>query len=533
MISEQQLEALDPQVRQAMLSLMSEVAARDEQLRAKDALIERRERDVAFKQALIDKLTHEVAVLKRMKFAATSEKFAGSAEQKSLLEDTLEEDLAELGREIKRLGVDGDAASDKTTGKKTPKRQALPPHLPRRDVHHEPASTVCGCGCQMQRMGEDVAEKLDYQPGVFTVERHVRGKWVCRHCETLVQAPVPAHVIDKGIPTTGLLAQVLVAKFMDHMPLYRQEAVIERAGHVIARSTLAAWVGECGAQLQPLVQALADELRRHAVLHADETPVAMLKPGNGKTHRAYMWSYCTPSSNLTKAVVFEFSETRSGANVREFLRLDTPSAWKGTLVTDGFSGYRACFDKGVTSAQCMAHARRKFHELWVNHGSQVGRQALRFCQSLFRIEREIEDKTPEERRRIRQRKSLRVLAVFHRWLLAQRQLVPPGSATIKAIDYSLRRWDELTHFVDDGDVPISNNWVENHIRPIALGRSNWLFAGSLRAGKRAAAVMSLLHSARINGHEPYAYLKDVLERLPTQPASRVDDLLPHRWKPLA
>jgi transposase len=533
MISEQQLEALDPQVRQAMLSLMSEVAARDEQLRAKDALIDRRERDVAFKQALIDKLTHEVAVLKRMKFAATSEKFAGSAEQKSLLEDTLEEDLAELGREIKRLGVDGDAASDKTTGKKTPKRQALPPHLPRRDVHHEPASTVCGCGCQMQRMGEDVAEKLDYQPGVFTVERHVRGKWVCRHCETLVQAPVPAHVIDKGIPTTGLLAQVLVAKFMDHMPLYRQEAVFERAGHVIARSTLAAWVGECGAQLQPLVQALADELRRHAVLHADETPVAMLKPGNGKTHRAYMWSYCTPSSNLTKAVVFEFSETRSGANVREFLRLDTPSAWKGTLVTDGFSGYRACFDKGVTSAQCMAHARRKFHELWVNHGSQVGRQALRFCQSLFRIEREIEDETPEERRRIRQRKSLRVLAVFHRWLLAQRQLVPPGSATIKAIDYSLRRWDELTHFVDDGDVPISNNWVENHIRPIALGRSNWLFAGSLRAGKRAAAVMSLLHSARINGHEPYAYLKDVLERLPTQPASRVDDLLPHRWKPLA
>lgn len=340
-------------------------------------------------------------------------------------------------------------------------------------------------------------------------------------------------MIDKGIPTTGLLAQVLVAKFLDHMPLYRQEAVFERAGHLIARSTLAQWVGECGAQLQPLVQALADELRRHAVLHADETPVAMLKPGNGKTHRAYMWSYCTPSSNPTKAVVFEFSETRSGENVREFLRLETPSAWKGTLVTDGFSGYRACFDKGVTSAQCMAHARRKFHELWANHSSEVGRQALRLHQSLFRIEREIENKPAEERRRIRQRKSRRVLAVFHRWLVAQRQLVPPGSATIKAIDYSLKRWGELTHFVDDGDVPISNNWVENHIRPIALGRSNWLFAGSLRAGKRTAAIMSLLHSARINGHEPYAYLKDVLERLPTQPASRIEDLLPHRWKPSA
>ncbi|MBI5792661.1 MAG: IS66 family transposase [Rhodocyclales bacterium] len=470
MISAQQLEALDPQVRQAMLSLMAEVAARDEQLRAKDAQLEQRERDAAFKQALIDKLTHENALLKRLKFAAQSEKF--NAEQRSLLDETFDADLAEVGREMKRLGVDVDADDDKkTTGKKTPKRQPLPPHLPRRDVHHEPQSTACGCGCQMQRIGEDVAEKLDYQPGVFTVERHVRGKWVCRQCDKLVQAAVPAHVIDKGIPTVSLLAQVLVAKFLDHLPLYRQEAVFERAGHLIARSTLAQWVGECGAQLQPLVQALAEELRRHAVLHADETPVAMLKPGNGKTHRAYMWSYCTTSSNPIKAVVFDFSETRSGENVREFLQLDTPSAWQGTLVTDGFSGYRGCVDLGVTSAQCTAHARRKFHELWANHGSEVGRQALRFHQSLFRIEREIEDHTADERRRIRHRKSRRVLEVFHRWLMAQRSLVPPGSATMKAIDYSLKRWAELTRFVDDGDVPISNNWVENHIRPIAMACS--------------------------------------------------------------
>lgn len=188
-----------------------------------------------------------------------------------------------------------------------------------------------------------------------------------------------------------------------------------------------------------------------------------------------------------------------------------------------------CVKKGVTSAQCTAHARRKFHELWVNHGCEVGKQALRFYQSLFRIEREIEEKTSDERRRIRQRKSRRILAVFHRWLIARRQLVPPGSATIKAIDYSLKRWAELTRFVNDGEVPISNNWVENQIRPIALGRSNWLFAGSLRAGKRGAAIMSLLHSARINGHDPYAYFKDVLERLPTHPASRINDLLHHRW----
>ena len=525
MIGAQQLDALDPQTRQLVQSLLAQVQQRDA--------------EIAFKQALIDKLTHEMAVLKRLKFAASSERFASTLapEQKSLLEETLDADLAELTQEIEReRGHTGD--KDKTE-KQTPKRAALPPHLPRRDVTHEPADTTCGCGQPMQRIGEDVAEKLDYQPGVFTVERHVRGKWACRCCSQrgegrLVQAPVPAHVIDKGLPTTGLLAHVLVAKFLDHLPLYRQERIYERAGHLIARSTLAQWVGECGAQLQPLVQALADELRRHVVLHADETPVAMLKPAHlrdGKTHRAYVWSYCTTSANPVKAVVFEFSESRSGENVREFLRLDTPNAWQGTLITDGFSGYNATTTLGVTSAQCMAHARRKFNDLWAHHDSEVGRKALRYHQCLFRIEREIEDLPADERRRIRQRKSRRVLAVFHRWLLAQRQLVPSGSATMKAIDYSLKRWAELTRFVDDGDLPISNNWVENHIRPIALGRQNWLFAGSLRAGKRAAAIMSLLHSARINGHEPYAYLKDVLERLPTHPASRVDELLPHRWAP--
>ena len=482
--------------------------------------------DLRYKQAIIDKLTHENAMLKRLKFAAQSERF--NAQQRSLLEDEIEADLAAVAVEIEQLQPPAAAPQRK----QQPKRQPLPAHLPQREIRHEPESSTCACGCAMKRIGEDVAEKLDYVPGVFTVERHVRGKWACAKCETITQVPVQAHVIDKGIPTAGLLAQVLVAKYADHLPLYRQESIFARAGLAIARSTLAQWVGECGAQLQPLVRALADELRRHVVLHADETPVAMLKPKHlrdGKTHRAYIWSYCTTSANPTKAVVFEFSETRAGENVREFLKLDTPQAWQGTLVTDGFSGYNANTNKGVTSAQCMAHARRKFNDLWANHRSEVGRKALRHHQCLFRIEREIEDLPSDERRRIRQRKSRRVLVVFHRWLLAQRQLVPPGSATIKAIDYSLKRWKELTRFVDDGDVPISNNWVENHIRPIALGRANWLFAGSLRAGKRAAAIMSLLHSARINGHDPYAYFKDVLERLPTHPASRIDELLPHRW----
>jgi hypothetical protein len=181
----------------------------------------------------------------------------------------------------------------------------------------------------------------------------------------------------------------------------------------------------------------------------------------------------------------------------------------------------------------MAHARRKFHELWVHHGSPVGEQALRFFRRLYDIEREAQAVTAEERRRLRQRKSRRLAAVLHRWLLLKRQQVPDGSATAKAIDYSLKRWQALVRFIEDGELPIDNNWVENQIRPIALGRSNWLFAGSLRAGKRAAAVMSLVQSARMNGHDPYAYLKDVLQRLPTQPDSRIQELLPHRWQPAA
>ena len=201
--------------------------------------------------ALIDKITHEMAVLKRLKFAAKSEAF--NAEQKSLLEETIDADLAALQAELDKA-----APTEPDKGEKqTPKRQPLPANLPRREIHHEPENTTCSCGCALKRIGEDVAEKLDYMPGVFSVERHVRGKWVCAQCETLVQAPVPRTSSTRASRRRGLLAQVLVAKFLDHLPLYRQEHIFERAGLAIARSTLAQWVGECGAQLQPLVDALA------------------------------------------------------------------------------------------------------------------------------------------------------------------------------------------------------------------------------------------------------------------------------------
>jgi transposase len=506
MVDHAQLQDMSAeQLRALAMELMSEVRAKDSELR--------------FKEARIAQLTHEMAVLKRWKFAARSEKLA--AEQQSLLDEAIEADLIAIEHELEQLA--SQPRKDVETNK--PRRAPLPANLPRVEVRHEPASTTCACGCQLKRIGEDVSEKLDYTPGVFTVERHVRGKWVCRQCETLIQAPVPAQVIDKGIPTAGLLAQVLVSKYGDHVPLYRQERIFERAGLAIPRSTLAQWVGACGVQLQPLVDALRRQVLRHAVLHADETPVAMLSPGKGKTQRAYLWTYCPGAFEDLKAVVYDFADSRAGEHAKAFL-----GEWRGGLVCDDFTGYKALFAQGVTELGCMAHARRKFYDLHVANKSEIAQDALRYIGQLYEIERDVQPLAAPSRLEVRQQRARPVADALHAWMTAQRARVSEGSAIARALDYSLRRWVALTRYLDDPDVPIDNNWCENQIRPIAVGRNNWLFAGSLRAGRRAAAVMSLVQSAKMNGHDPYVYLKDVLERLPVQPAARLDDLLPQHWK---
>src|SRR6266542_4001286 len=455
-----------------------------------------KDRELRHKQLKIEQLTHEMALLKRWKFAARSEQLHDA--QGSLLDETIDADLEAIAAELATLR----SADPAQAPKDQPKRSPLPAHRPRVDVRHEPERTVCSCGCAMKRIGEDVSEKLGYTPGVFHVERHIRGKWTCAKCQTLIQAPVPAQVIDKGIPTAGLLAQVLVAKYADHQPLYRQETIFERAGVALPRSTLAQWVGACGVHLQPLVDALRTTLLERAVLHADETPVAMLMPGKGKTHRAYIWSYSSTQFEGVHAVVYDFADSRAAAHPKQFLE-----RWSGKLVCDDYSGYKGLFADGVAE------------------------EALKLFGKLYDVEREAQELSAEQRQKIRQLQSKPIADKLREWLLLQRQKATAGTAIAKAIDYSLGRWKALTRFLDDGALPIDNNWVENRIRPIALGRSNWLFAGSLRAGKRAAAVMSLIQSARLNGHNPYRYLKDVLERLPTQPASRIGELLPHSWVP--
>ncbi len=506
------------QLRELTADLMGQIAEREQTIAAK-------EREIHYRQAKIDKLTYEIAHLKRHKFGKSSEHL--DAGQVSLLDEAIGADLEAIGQELEQL-----APAPDTEAPNKPKRAPLPAHLARVDHHHEPDTTICttpGCGCALKRIGEDVSEKLDYVPGVFTVERHIRGKWACAKCQTLTQAPVPAQIIDKGIATSGLLAQVLVAKYADHLPLYRQEGIFARAGMAIPRSTLAQWVGVCGVRLQPLVDALKADVLSYSVVHADETPVAMLAPGQKKTHRAYLWAYAAGAFEDLKAVVYDFCPSRASEHPLRFLGTGN-TGWRGQLVCDDYAAYKVLFTQGVVEVGCMAHARRPFFELHTNHKSQIAQAALKFFIQLYEVEREIRDASADHRRQIRQARAKPIADAFHVWLKGQRLQVPDGSATAKALDYSLKRWAALIRYLDDGQLPIDNNWIENQIRPIAVGRGNWLFAGSLRAGQRAAAIMSLIQSAKLNGHDPYAYLKDVLSKLPTHPASRIGDLLPHRWQ---
>lgn len=499
------------QLRQLATELMARVEQQDQVIQQRDQVIQRSE-------LRNQQLTHELALLKRHKYGQRSEHL--TVLQISLLDEVVDADIAAIEAELEQLKTTPAPAV-----KRQPKRAPLPPELPRTEIRHEPDSAHCTCGCQLKRIGEDVSEKLDYRPGVFTVERHIRGKWVCEACETLTQAPMPAHIIDKGIPTTGLLAQVMIAKYADHLPLYRQEQIFDRAGVPIPRSTLAEWVGRCGVQLQPLIEALREALLKEAVLHADETPVPMLAPGKKKTHKAYIWAYATTPYAGLKAVVYAFTPGRGGQHARDFL-----ADWQGKLVCDDYGGYKASFKHGITEIGCMAHARRKFVELHVAGKSLIAGQAVEYIKQLYDVEREARDLTALERKTLRQDKARPIADALHHWMQAQRLKIPNGTATANALDYSLKRWAALTRYLDDGALPIDNNRVENLIRPWALGRSNWLFAGSLRSGQRATAIMSLIQSAKLNGHEPYAYLKDVLARLPIQKASAIGELLPHNWK---
>lgn len=474
---------------------------------------------------LTQKYEHELALFKRHQFAHKNEHL--TAKQISLLDEAVEEDIAAVDLELERLNADQPNTRKAKAIK--PKRRALPDHLPTIRIEHEPVSTQCTCGCTLRRIGEDLSEKLTFRPAQFYKEQHIRGKWVCDQCEILIQEPMPAYVIDKGIATLELLSHVLVSKYADHLLLYRQRLIYQHVGVDVARSTLSEWIGQCGVQLEPLAQALKQIVLQQQVIHADETPVTVMQIAEKTPKKGYVWTYATTQYNAVQAVVYDFQASRSGQHAEDFLK-----GWQGQLVCDDYSGYKAQFKKNsIIEVGCMAHARRKFHELHVTGKILIAEQALSLIQQLYRIEaelRDIPDCTAEQRRERRQQDSQPVMQQLYDWLKEYQLKVPPSSLTVKAINYSLKRWSALSRYLDDGDLPIFNNRVENQMRPWALGRKNWLFAGSLRSGQRAANIMTLIQSAKLNGLNPYAYLSDVLKRLPTHKMKDIEELLPHNWK---
>ena len=381
------------------------------------------------------------------------------------------------------------------------------------------------------RVGEDVSERLDIVPAQFFVHRHIRGKWVCKCCQILVQEPVEPQIIDGGMPAAGLVAHTLVSRFVDHLPYYRQESINARSNVHTPRSTLAAWSGRGGASLQPLFDVHREFVLGAQVLHADETPVDMLDPGAGKTKKAYVWAYaraCQFSGfDAQPGVAYDFCVGRGAKYPTAFLH-----GWTGTLVRDEFKGYESVLKQdGRTGAGCLAHARRKFDELIKVNQSPVAQQAVQRIALIYRVEREAQGLSADERLAMRQARSRPLWEELHVWLRLERSRVPEGSAIARAIDYSLNAWVALTAHLHDGRVPVDNNHIENLMRPWAMGRKAWLFAGSELAGQRAAVVMSLVQSAKLCGHDPWAYLKDVLTRLPMHLNSRIGELLPHLWQP--
>jgi transposase len=471
-------------------------------------------------QALVLELAHH----KRLRFGQKSEALA-NAGQRDLFDETRAADQAAIEAELDRLVGKADPAPRKPRVRAG--RQPLPAHLPRIEHRHEPTACACPrCGnTDLVRIGEDVTEQLDVEPAKFFVHRHIRPQYACGRCETVTAAPIPAAVIDGGLAATGLLAWLLVGKFLDHLPLYRLAQIAARQGVPLALSTLSEWVGRLGVALRPLADRLAELQRLRPVLHADETPVRQLDPGGGKTKRAYLWAYRSNGLDGEPPILlFDYQTSREGRHAAAFL-----DGWTGHLMVDDYSGYKALFrDGSVVELACMAHARRKFFDLAKANGSPVATRALRHIARLYRIEAKAAASTAEARRLLRARHAQPRLRLYHAWLVETRAKVPDGSGTAKALDYTLNRWPALVRYAATGHLPIDNNAVENAIRPIAVGRKNWLFSGSERAGKRAAVIQSLLGTAKLNGLDPAAWLKDTLEKLPAWPNSRIDELLPLR-----
>lgn len=491
-------------------------------------VVQARDTEVALLKLMVDKLKAQLLRRLRAQFGPSSEQLDDP--QLVLIEGQPLDELAPAKTAAKSV-----AANETEIDRK------LPPHLPRdsqvhrpqaTDDHHDANGQACGCtacGGRLRLIGQDVSEQLEYVPAHFKVIRHVRPKLACVACEAIFQAAAPSRPIARGKAGPGLLAHVMVSKYCDHVPLYRQSGIYAREGVFVDRSTMAGWVDQGDELLSSLVRALGRYTMAGAKVHADDTPVGVLDPGRGRTKTGRLWVYVrddrTAASTDAPAVWFQYSPDRKGEHPQRHLE-----HFSGILQADAYGGWGKLYTGGrVTEAACWAHARRPWWELHLSLGRAPGtlaEQALKRIAALYAIEADIRGRPPDERRRQRQARAGPLLEAFHAWLSALVGRVSAKSEIAAAIGYSLTRWRALTRYLDDGRIEIDNNCAERALRGVSLGRKNYLFMGSDAGGERAAAIYSLVETAKLNGLDPEAYLREVLSRIADHPINRIEELLP-------